>query len=264
MLSWSTRLEQALEDGSFELHAQAVLPLRAGAAALGWEVLLRLRDQGRQLCMPGGFLPPAERFHLMARIDLWVVKAVIAGLEAPASPWRSDGRVSINLSAQSIADAGFRSALMDLLAAAPQVSARVCFELAEASVLADSEGARTLAVMLRGCGAWVAIDDFGAATAALSWLRDFPVDLLKVDRQLCAGLPGTALDQVVLRACVEVAAVLGVPAVAKGLETEAQLQAARGLGFAHGQGFLLAAPQALAAPPALGDNPPTGIALPTA
>lgn len=262
--SWSTRLEQALEDDAFVLHAQRVQTLVDGGPALGWEVLLRLRDEFGNLSFPGGFLPPAERFHLLARIDRWVVCEVIRLLERGEGPWGVDGRVSLNLSVQTIGDVTFREDIGNWLAAAPKAARRLCFEMSEEAVLTDLEAARALAVVLHGAGSRIAIDDFAGATAAFGYLRNFPVDLVKIDRLLCACLPGTALDRAVLRGSLEVARVLGVPAVAKGIETDAQDAAVRALGVTHAQGYRYGGPQPLASLVAMPDNRTAGMVLPSA
>lgn len=253
VLSWSTRLEQAIEHDGFVLHTQPVMAIDGGREQ-SWEALLRLREGPAGLALPGGFLPPAGRFHLLPRIDAWVLDAVLERLEAGVEPWGRTATVSINLSAPALADAEFRARFRERLLAAPALAARLCVELSEEAVLTDIEAARSLATEARALGVRVAIDDFGGTTAAFSYLRDFPVDLVKVDRQLCSCLPGTELDRAVLRGCLEVARVAGVVTVAKGIENEAQREAARALGFDQLQGFLCGSPRALASAERMPDN----------
>ena len=138
---WVTRLEEALDDNAFELHAQRIEPLSERSGPPHAEVLLRLRGEGGELFPPGAFLPAAERFHLAGRIDRWVLRRTIDLLTDASDPSASS-LLCVNLSGQSVGDRAFhRDALEMLSDAGTEICRRLCLEITETaavSIVADA------------------------------------------------------------------------------------------------------------------------------
>jgi diguanylate cyclase (GGDEF)-like protein/PAS domain S-box-containing protein len=252
-MQWATRLEQAIDEGRFVLHAQRIVCTDAaqhtitGAPAAGWhgEVLVRLREADGNLVMPGAFLPAAERFKLAARVDGWVLRRTLA-LLAAAPADRAPGQLGVNLSGQSIGDAAFRSLALSALQQAGRAACqRLCLEITETTAIANLAEASAFIGQLHEHGVKVALDDFGAGSASFGYLKQLPVDLLKIDGQFVRNLLHDALDEAAVRAFVDVARVLKLQTVAEFVDEPALLPRLRELGVQWAQGYLLHRPEPL-------------------
>ncbi|MBE7211669.1 MAG: EAL domain-containing protein, partial [Gluconacetobacter diazotrophicus] len=254
-ICWLSRLEQALDEDGFVLHAQRIEPLAGTDGVLRYEVLLRLRDGDGGILMPGQFMPAAERFRLAGRIDRWVVRAVFRLLElGPVPP--ALGMLCVNLSGQSIEDPSFRLFMREMIAGARFDLGLLCFEITETAVIGRLGEARMLVDELRGAGIRVALDDFGAGASWFSYLKSLPVDFLKIDGQFVRDLLGDPLNRAAIRCFREVADSLGVRCIAEFVEEEVQREALLALGVELGQGYLIHRPAPLFAMLAGGGDDP--------
>jgi diguanylate cyclase (GGDEF)-like protein/PAS domain S-box-containing protein len=243
-MRWVTRLQQAIDDDRFELHAQRILPLDpADDDALQVELLLRIREPDGALVMPGAFLPPAERFQLITRIDHWVLKKTIALLSAQAS-LAGIGRISLNVSGQSVVDRSFLKVVDAALAKAGQAISRcLCFEITETAAITNVPAAMHFIAIVRRHGCTVALDDFGSGMASFGTLKNLTVTHLKIDGQFVTGVIDDPLDDVAVRCFVEVAQVIGLRTVAEFVESDAVLQRLRQIGVHAAQGYHLHRPE---------------------
>jgi diguanylate cyclase (GGDEF)-like protein/PAS domain S-box-containing protein len=236
---WVNRLEAALNDNQFVLHAQQIEPIAGPAERLHCEVLLRLQDDDGSLILPAAFLPSAERFHLATRIDRWVLKRVFAHLEDPDTSIDDLQTVSVNLSAQSVGDRAFHRELLRMLHAAPFDVRKLCLEITETAAIANLGDAKVLIDEVRALGVQIALDDFGAGTSSFGYLRALPVDHLKIDGQFISRLLDDPLDNTAVRCCCEVAKVVGVKTIAKFVERTEIRDALRAMGIDMAQGDLI-------------------------
>jgi len=245
-MKWASRLEQALDDDRFVLHAQCIEPLGAGPAGLHAEVLLRLLDDDSSLIAPGAFLPAAERFHLITRIDRYVLRHALAQLAALPDLMAVD-TLCINLSGQSIGDRAFHRHAIDVLTAAGSaVCERVCLEITETAAVNNMADAAVFIEQARALGVRIALDDFGAGASSFGYLKTLKVDLLKIDGQFIRDLINDPLDDAAVRCFVDVARVIGVKTVAEFVDRPEILQRVRDIGIDYAQGFLLHRPELLA------------------
>lgn len=252
---WATRLETALDEDGFELYAQRIDALETtsvdgtrGTARSGSvcdnhaEILLRLSSETDSPVLPGAFLPAAERFNLINRIDQWVLGQVIAWL----STHREDidvGTLWINLSGQSFGDRHFQEdALVRLREAGPELCASLCFEITETAAVTNLDDAAHFITELRSLGVRVALDDFGAGASSFGYLKSLPVDYLKIDGQFVRDLTEDPLDAAAVRCFAEVARVMNVKTVAEFVETPEVLAQLRSIGVDFVQGWLLHEP----------------------
>ena len=253
---WATRLETALDEDGFELHAQRIGPLgarspTADADALDAEepaddrhaeILIRLRDEGRAPVLPGAFLPAAERFNLIDRIDQWVLGRVIDWLRTHRDRLDVD-TLWINLSGQSFGDRRFQEDTLERLrAAGEEVCASLCFEITETAAVTNLDEAAVFVRELRALGVRVALDDFGAGASSFGYLKSLPVDYLKIDGQFVRHLTEDPLDAAAVRCFAEVARVMQVKTVAEFVETPEVLDRLREIGVDFVQGWLLHEP----------------------
>jgi len=243
-MRWVTRLQQAIDDDRLELHAQRIVPLDPAAGdALRAELLLRIREPDGALVMPGAFLPPAERFQLITRLDQWVLQKTIALLAAQASLEGID-RISLNVSGLSVVDPSFLQVVDGALAdAGPAISHRLCFEITETAAITNVAAAMHFITIVRRHGCTVALDDFGSGMASFGTLKNLSVTHLKIDGQFVTGVIDDPLDDVAVRCFVEVADVIGLRTVAEFVESEAVLQRLRQIGVHYAQGYHLHRPE---------------------
>ncbi|MFN7783602.1 MAG: EAL domain-containing protein [Lysobacterales bacterium] len=249
-MQWATRLEQAIDEGRFVLYAQRIVPVAepdSASTAAGWhaEVLVRLRETDGSLVMPGVFLPAAERFRLAAGVDTCVLRATLALMVSTAEAC-APGLLSLNLSGQSVSDAAFRRLALDALQqAGAAVCSRLCLEITETAAIGNMAEATAFIGQLHALGVRVALDDFGAGSASFGYLKQLPVDLLKIDGQFVQSLMDDPLDEAAVRAFVDVARVLKLQTVAEFVDRPALLPRLRELGVDWAQGYLLHRPEPL-------------------
>ncbi len=239
---WAARIQQALESDQFTLHAQRITSFDKQGHADEVEVLLRLQDVGGQLIAPAAFLPAAERFHLAPRIDRWVLQRVLA-LLMRQPPSSLPGLLCINVSARSLADRNFHAFVLDALQSLdPVLRNCLCFELNETVAVTNLIDSASFIRQVRELGVRIALDDFGSGMSSFGYLKNLPVDVLKIDSKFVAGLIDNPLDVAAVRSFVEVARVLGVRTVAEAVESDQVMQALRDLGVGAVQGYLLHTP----------------------
>ncbi|MCV2367080.1 EAL domain-containing protein [Roseateles oligotrophus] len=258
-MQWTGRIEQALDEDRFVLYAQRIEALhlsvdssaknasRIAAAKPGLhaEVLLRMTEPGGALVLPGAFLPAAERFNLATRIDRWVLRHVIAWMKAEPNLAAIE-MLSVNLSGQSIGDRAFHRWAVDALTGAgPQVCRRLCIEITETAAITSLTDAALFIEQVRALGVRGALDDFGSGASSFGYLKNLPVDYLKIDGQFVRDLVSDALDEAAVRCFVDVAQVVGMQTVAEFVDSPAVLQRLREIGVNYAQGFLQHEPMPL-------------------
>ena len=238
-MQWVNRLEAAIDEDRFVLYAQHIEPIAGPAGGLHCEVLLRLRDDDGSLVPPGAFLPSAERFHLAARIDRWVLQRVFAHLEAAETRMDLVDTIAINLSGQSIGDHAFHRDLIRMIRAARFDVRKLCFEITETAAITKLGDAKVFIEEVRSLGVRIALDDFGAGASSFSYLRMIPVDYLKIDGQFITRLLEDPLDNAAVRCFCEVAKVVGVRTIAEFVERADVREALCGIGVDFAQGYLI-------------------------
>jgi diguanylate cyclase (GGDEF)-like protein/PAS domain S-box-containing protein len=243
---WATRLQQALDEERFELDLQRVLPAQGeDDGRLRGELLLRLREPDGSRVLPGAFMPAAERFHLAPRLDRWVLRQAVGLLQR--SVGGEIASLSVNVSALTLQDAAYHQEARSLLSALPPGrAAALCLEITETAVITQLDEAARFIQQMQALGVRIALDDFGAGASSFSYLKQLPVDLLKIDGQFVRALVSDPLDQVAVRSFVDAARTLGLTTVAECVETPEVLLELVRLGVGEVQGNLLHRPQPLA------------------
>ncbi len=241
------RLAEALENRHFRLYCQSILPLQTASEGRHCEVLLRLQEPVTgTLALPGDFVPAAERFRLATRLDRYVIEEVLSWLEAHPMAIAQTRRVSINLSAASLADEAFADFVRAALRNHRVPPAILCFELTETSALGDLERAQSLIRELQALGVRFALDDFGSGFAGFGYLKALAVDDLKIDGHFVIGMADDPVDRIVVQSCTALARALGRQTVAEWVEHPGQLEALRQAGVDYVQGFLIDRPLPIA------------------
>jgi diguanylate cyclase (GGDEF)-like protein/PAS domain S-box-containing protein len=249
LAQWAMRVRQALEENHFALHWQRIRPLQAGGRGrpLFFEILLRLRDPGGKLRLPGEFLPAAERFGLAGAIDRWVVKASCEMLaRQPAEFLASLENVSINLSGVSVGDRGMLEFILQQLERTGCPADRLCFEITETAAVSNLHRAVQMIEALRDRGCRWALDDFGSGMASYRYLSELPVDYIKIDGKIVAEMLSSPLSWTMVQSIHQLAHVMGARTIAERIENAEVLAELERLGLDYGQGYFLDMPRAIA------------------
>lgn len=240
-MGWSHRIKKALETNQFVLAAQPLVETRT-RNVVGYEILIRLRGDDGSLIMPSGFLASAERFGLITEIDAWVVEHAVPHL---ASRRRRGELVSysINLSAQSLTATKISQLIPRVLAETNVDPSALTFEVTETAAIADVSLAITFLSALRESGCRTALDDFGVGMSSFAYLRDLPVDAVKIDGRFVKKLVSSTIDGAMVRAMNDIAHALGKKSIAEFVENEEIFQRLVELGVDYGQGYHLGKPE---------------------
>ena len=234
-LKWIARIRDALAEDRFMLYAQPIVDLRSDEV-IKHELLLRMRAPDGTVVPPGEYLPVAEQYGLIGDIDRWVVEQGVA-IAASGSP------VQINLSAQSIGDQTMLDHIEACLGKAGADRADIVFELTETAILgADEALARAFLERLRALGCTLALDDFGTGYGGFTYVKQLPVDVLKIDMQFVRDLMTSSGSRHVVKAVVSLAEDFDLKTVAEGVEDADTYDLLRDLGVDFAQGYHIARP----------------------
>jgi len=247
-MRWAGRINQALEDGRFSLWFQPIMPLARGHDdGAHFEILLRMQDERGALVMPGEFLPAAERYHLAARVDRWVIANVFEWLAAHPAALAGLGLCALNLSAQSIGIPAMHEFIRAQVEHGRVPPHKICFEITETAAIADLVQATRFMQQLRALGCRFALDDFGAGFSSLNYLKQLPVDFLKIDGAFVRDMAHNSVDRAMVRSINDIGHVMGKQTIAEFVEDPDTLASLRELGVDYAQGYGLGRPAPLSA-----------------
>ncbi|MDQ2695051.1 MAG: EAL domain-containing protein [Pseudomonadota bacterium] len=246
-MRWMQRLREALAHDRLRLFCQPLGRVDGGPPARHGEILLRLLEEDGSLIPPGEFLPAAERYHLMPDIDRWVVRQTLQAIRRGHPPLGELATCSINLSGQSVSDAGFLDFIHQALAHSGVDPGRICFEITETAVIADLPHAIRFMETLRERGCQFALDDFGSGLSSFAYLKSLPVDYLKIDGVFVRNLAANAIDRAMVETINRMGHLLGLKTVAEYVENAGILEILAELKVDFAQGFAIAGPLPVAA-----------------
>ncbi len=246
---WLGKLNRALEHDKLALFTQRIGRIDPDLRGPEHrEVLLRLRADNGDLLEPALFMPMAERYRLMVRIDEWVVSKLFAQLAPDAERLAATHRFSVNLSGASISEPAFLDFLLAAFERHRVPGSLVSFEIAEAVAVANVAQAVNFIERLAAIGSSVALDDFGSGLSSLNYLRVLPVRVVKIDGSLIARLASDPIARVMVDAIRRVCAEFGLETIGECVENDAALQVLRELGVDYVQGHVLHRPEPLVRP----------------
>jgi diguanylate cyclase (GGDEF)-like protein/PAS domain S-box-containing protein len=233
-------LQSALADDQFRLLYQPLFDL-ATMHVYGVEALLRWHHPTRGVVAPNDFIPMLEETGLITAVGRWV----LAEACRQAAAWHRLGHrltMSVNVSMRQLDTPGLLTDVRDALTDSGLDPATLLLEITETALVRDADATMARLVELKGLGVAIAIDDFGTGYSSLGYLRQFPVDALKIDRSFIDAMAESPESTVLIHAMVALAHALGLGTVAEGIEEHSQLQALRDHGCQRGQGFLVSRP----------------------
>jgi diguanylate cyclase (GGDEF)-like protein len=240
MMDWTPRIQSALEHGRLEIDLQEIRPIQPGLR-VHYEVLVRMRGDDGERIPPMAFIPAAERYQLMSRIDRWVTNHA---LELMATPGHVDMHCAVNLSGQSLNDEDMLTFIVDAIDRHRVDPERLCFEITETAVVANLANARRFIQTLRGMGCRFSLDDFGSGLSSFGYLKSLPVDFLKIDGAIVRGVADDTVSAAMVAAICQLGHVMGLKMIAEFVENDVILQTVQELGVDYAQGYGIARPVA--------------------
>ena len=238
-LSWVARVQDALEQDRFVLYAQPIIDLRSGEVVQR-ELLLRMSGEDGEIVAPNFFLPVAEKYGLIGDIDRWVIEHAIEIAARGTS-------IQINLSARSVGDPGVLEIIRRCLAKTGADPGNIVFEITETALIAGEVNAKEFADRLRALGCGLALDDFGTGYGGLTYLKQMPIDFLKIDIEFVRDVTTNPASRHVIEAVVALARAFDLQSVGEGVEDAATLELLRELDVDFAQGYYIARPAPLTA-----------------
>jgi len=226
------------------LEMQPILSLQAPFSSLNFEVLLRMRDDDGSVIPATRIIAAAESNGRIGVIDRWVLATTLSWLETNYDALKRTQFVCMNLSGASLNDERFIEDAFSMLAQYVHAAGRLCIEITESVALHDLENTRRFIDGVRGYGAKVALDDFGAGYTSFSYLKELPADLLKIDGSFILGVTGHPANLAIVEAIVSLAKNLGMKCLAEWAEDAETVEALAEVGVDYIQGFAVARPQA--------------------
>jgi len=244
-LYWRHKIVDALAHDKFELHFQPILNISDDNVS-HYEALIRIREDNGDLVLPSPFIAVAEKTGLIHDIDHMVLRKAISELQYQAEKGR-EIVLAINLSAHSFSDPQLLPLLDRLLSLTNIEPSNIIFEITETAALSDLVGAANLIHKIHDFGCRFALDDFGVGFSSFYYLKELPVDFVKIDGSFIQDLPANRNDQILVKAMAEIAKEFGKLTIAEFVQDDATLKILKDYNIDFAQGYHVGKPAKLAA-----------------
>ncbi len=237
-------INQAIDEDGFKLYFQDIRSTDNNAVE-SWEVLLRMFNSKGEFLTPMSFLPAAERFGLIVRIDNWVLENTIKNICEYIRPNEETvfPKISINLSGYTLTDFAYIDKLSALLKQYPFPAENITFEITETAAISNLLKAKKFIATARKLGCHFALDDFGTGMSSLSYLRGLELDYLKIDASFIQNVVTDDVDSAIVQSVTDVAHRLSLRVIAEGVEDETQFQHLKNSAIDCIQGFYISKPR---------------------
>jgi diguanylate cyclase (GGDEF)-like protein/PAS domain S-box-containing protein len=243
-MQWVERINQALEDDLFCLYAQPIVSINGnGDTGTHYELLIRMKDENGDIIPPDEFLPAAERYNLITKIDCWVIEHAIDLLANDPVFLKNISFCSINLSGQSLTNPNMLKFIINQVIESEIQSEKICFEITETAAISNLNGATKFISTLKGLGCQFALDDFGSGLSSFAYLKNLPVDYLKIDGMFVKDIADDPIDYAMVKSINEIGQVMGMQTIAECVENDAIKGILKKIGVNYVQGNGIGKPQ---------------------
>jgi diguanylate cyclase (GGDEF)-like protein/PAS domain S-box-containing protein len=248
-MQWVHRVIRALAEDRFCLYYQTIMPLATqNQREIHGEILIRMVDEQGELVPPMAFIPAAEHYYLMPAIDRWVIRTALGVMaqtrQIPIRP-AAQRYFAINLSGQSLCDDEFLEFVTTQLQQNGVDAEQLCFEITETAAIANLSRAMHFMTTLRAIGCRFALDDFGSGLSSFAYLKQLPVDYLKIDGSFVREMLDDPIDCAMVDSINQLGHVMGIWTIAECVENDAILAKLQELGVDYAQGYGIAMPEPL-------------------
>lgn len=247
-MKWVSRITSAVEDNRLELFFQPIIGIGEdkGDERGHYELLLRMRDEDGELVSPDQFIPSAERYNLMSTLDRWVIHEALSELADRSTDGEARYTLAINLSGTSLSEDRFLEFVIDELAMRKLPKGAICFEITETAAISNLSRVVHFMKTLKKLGCMFSLDDFGSGLSSFTYLKNLPVDYLKIDGQFIRNVVEDNVDESMVKAIREVGHAMGIETIAERVETKKVLEKLSSLGVEFAQGYYIARPASVA------------------
>jgi diguanylate cyclase (GGDEF)-like protein/PAS domain S-box-containing protein len=253
-MQWVARINSALEKNHLQLWAQKIVAINPTEQhAEHFELLLRMEDEAGRTIPPGAFLPAAERYNIASRIDRWTTSAAFTWLADNPELVDRLALCSMNLSGQSLSDEDFLREIVSHIDELKIPAYKLCFEITETAAIANLSAATRFMTTLKERGCSFALDDFGSGLSSFAYLKNLPVDYLKIDGLFVKDILVDPIDLAMVKSINDVGHVMGKKTIAEFVENDEILAQLRNVGVDYAQGYGISRPMPLSEAFALAD-----------
>ncbi len=245
-MEWVTRLDKALEEDRLMLNCQKIQPVDVNDTdGVHYEILLTMLDELGDVVAPTELISAAETYNRMTDIDRWVIQSALEWMAEHRSMLDDFNGFAINVSGHSVNDTTFPDFVLEQFGRTQAPTSKVCFEITETAAIANLENAIDFMNRMRIIGCSFSLDDFGTGLSSYSYLRNLPVDFVKIDGVFVKGLVDNPADYAVVRSINEIAHYMGKKSIAEFVEDEKILAALKEIGVDYAQGYGVSKPTLL-------------------
>lgn len=244
-MNWVSRITQGLQEHRFVLFHQRIVSIDGKHdGGEHFELLLRLRGDDGRMVPPMAFIPAAERYNLMPAVDRWVI-ATFFDYAARRHRRHRDDTFAINISGTSINDPSFLSFVMLQFERTEASPRSICFEITETAAIANLTRATEFMTALKQLGCRFSLDDFGSGLSSFGYLKNLPVDYLKIDGSFVKGIVNDRIDRAMVDAINRVGHIIGIKTIAEFVDNEKMLEELSHIGVDFAQGYGVHQPEPL-------------------
>lgn len=239
------QLNHALENDLLVLYGQPIKHINRSHVSENthhYEILVRIKEESGNIILPGAFLPAAERYNMISKVDEWVVNNVFAWFEENKALVSEITCFSINLSGQSVGNQDFYLHVKKLLDECDVPAQKVCFEITETSAIANLSNAQRFIDSIKEMGCLFSLDDFGSGLSSFAYLKNLPVDYLKIDGIFIKDLISNPIDYAMVKSINDIGHVMGIKTIAEFVENEETLIKLEEIGIDYAQGYGIGLP----------------------
>jgi EAL domain-containing protein (putative c-di-GMP-specific phosphodiesterase class I) len=245
-MQWIYRIHKAFAEHRFCLYRQNIHPLHGdGSEPPLCELFIRMLDEEGRIATPAAFIPAAERYHLIASIDRWVIHAAFVSLACGTLSHGDTTRFAINLSGQSVGDESFLDYVLAEIDATGISPGRIFFEITETAAVGNLAKASQFIRVLKEMGFRFVLDDFGSGLSSFAYLKNLQVDFLKIDGAFVRDMIGSSVQRALVEAIHQIGQVMNIRTIAESVEDRTTLEALREIGVDYAQGYGLSMPEPL-------------------
>ena len=242
---WVSRINLAIEGDLFQIYRQKIELLDGDPSREEhYEILIRLKEKNGEVVSPFHFIPSAERFNLMPKIDRWVINKTLQKMAAEFVKFPNSKLVcSINLSGQSFSDEGFVSYIKEQINRFSVPADRVCLEMTETVAVSNLTQAVKFMEELKAFGCTFSLDDFGSGMSSFTYLKNLPVDYLKIDGHFVKTMMENKIDKAMVNSIHQIGSVMGLKTIAEFVENDDIMNELKKMGINYGQGYGIHKPE---------------------
>jgi diguanylate cyclase (GGDEF)-like protein/PAS domain S-box-containing protein len=242
-MNWVVRIKAALNEKRLLLYSQRFLPLSRNPNSQDYrEVLVRMFDSENGLIMPGQFIPAAERYDIMHRVDEWVIQQASDWLLQPNN---SSVHLFINLSGGSLANRHILETIEERLDKNPELGGRISLEITETAAIGNLQQALNYMKRLKRLGVTFALDDFGSGLSSFNYLKTLPVDYVKIDGSFVRDLLDDPVDAAMVESICRISNEMGIETIAEFVEDQELIEWLTAVGVDYAQGYGIEKPKQL-------------------